>query len=171
MSEPLTYVHVGVGGWGQHWCTEVLPRLKRMGLAQAVAAVDINPEALANAQGQLNLSEGQLYSDAEEAIAQTRPDFITIVVPPAFHEHKVDLAIKYDCHILSEKPIADTMDACCRIYKAELFCKWLNGEPAPPNNLDDNIQCAAMLFAAVESAHSGKIVDVQEFLDTHMAQE
>ncbi len=352
MSEPLTYVHIGVGGWGQHWCTEVLPRLKRIGLAQAVAAVDINPEALANAQEQLNLSEGQLYSDAEEAIVQTRPDFVTIVVPPAFHEPMVDLAIKYDCHILSEKPIADTMYACCRIYKkvksagkkmavtmshrfdqdkqtleheikskkygrlnyivarfthncrefgswgefrhkipdpllvegtvhhfdilralsgsnakkvhalswnppwgeyagdstaliliemqngtncmyegakanastmngwtneyfraeceygtltldcrklellqgeawdepevkeiplleqeawtnawlAELFCKWLNGEPAPPNNLDDNIQCAALLFAAVESAHSGKIVDVQEFLDTHMTQ-
>jgi len=298
----------------------------------------------------LNLSEEQLYTDAEDAIAQTRPDFITIVVPPAFHEHMVDLALKYDCHILSEKPIADTMHACCRIYKkvkssgkkmavtmshrfdqdkqtleheiksekygrlnyivarfthncrkfgswgefrhkipdplliegtvhhfdilralsgsdakevhalswnppwgeyagdstaliliemqngvnciyegakanastlngwtneyfraecehgtltldcrklellrgeawdepeveeiplleqeawtnpwlAELFCKWLNGEPAPPNNLDDNIQCAALLFAAVESAHSGTIVDVQAFLETHL---
>ena len=41
---------------------------------------------------------------------------------------------------------------------------WLNGGEAPPNGLDDNIQCCALLFAAIESAHSGRIVDVQEFL-------
>jgi len=350
MSTLLTYVQIGVGGFGQHWCTEVLPRLKQLGLAEAVGAVDINPEALAKAHEQLGLSEEQLYSDAKEAIIQTRPDFIIIVVPPAFHEQMVDLALKYDCHILSEKPIADSMDACCRIYRevkasgkkmavtmshrfdrdkqtleheiksrkygrlnyimgrftnncrqfgswgefrhkiadpllvegtvhhfdilralsgsnarkvhtvswnpqwgeyagdstaliliemengtkcvyegakanastmngwgneyfraecehgtlvldsrklellqggawdkpevgeiplldqeawknawlAELFCGWLKGDAAPPNSLDDNIQCAALLFAAIESAHSGTIVDVQSFLKKHM---
>ena len=117
MSNLLRYVQIGVGGFGQHWCTDVLPRLKKIGLAEAVGAVDINPEALAKAQEQLDLSEEQLYSEAEEAIAQTKPDFINIVVPPAFHEQMVDLALKYDCHILSEKPIADSMDACCRIYQ------------------------------------------------------
>ena len=38
----LRYVHIGVGGWGQHWCTAVLPRLKSLGLAEAAGAVDIN---------------------------------------------------------------------------------------------------------------------------------
>ena len=44
-------------------------------------------------------------------------DFVVIVVPPAHHESIVDLALKYDMDILSEKPIADTMEACCRVYK------------------------------------------------------
>jgi predicted dehydrogenase len=353
MRKLLTYVHIGVGGWGQHWCTEVLPRLRRIGLAKAVGAVDINPTVLGKAQEQLSLSESQLFTDAEEAIARTRPDFITIVVPPALHEQMVDLALKFDCHVLSEKPIADSMEACCRIYKkvrsagkkmaitmshrfdqdkqtleheikhkkygplnyiigrfthncrkfgswgefrhripdplliegtvhhfdilrslsgsnakrvhsvswnppwgeysgdstaliliemenginclyegakanastmngwtneyfraecedgtlvldsrelkvlrgdawdkpevsdvalleqevwknawlAELFCHWLNGKSAPPNNLDDNIQCAALLFAAIESAHCGRIIDVQEYLEKHLKQE
>ncbi|NRA40421.1 MAG: Gfo/Idh/MocA family oxidoreductase [Planctomycetes bacterium] len=347
----LKYVHIGVGGFGQFWCKYFLPRLKDIGLAEAVAAVDVNPENLALAEEQLGLSPEQLYADAEEAIAACRPDFITIVVPPAFHEQMVDLALKYDCHILSEKPIADTMEACCRIYKkvqasgkkmavtmshrfdqdkqtlereihkekygrlnyivsrfthncrefaswgefrhkipdplliegtvhhfdilrslsasnaqkvhtvswnppwgeyagdstaliiiemengtkcvyegakanastmngwckeyfraecehgtleldarklsvlrseawaekpqrediplleqdawanawlAELFCKWLQGGEAPANTLEDNIQCAALLFAAVESAHNNEIVDVQEYLQKHM---
>ena len=30
--------------------------------------------------------------------------------------------------------------------------------------IDDNIQCAALLFAAIESARTGKVVDVQEYL-------
>ncbi len=350
MNKPLKYIHIGVGGFGQHWCTAVLPRLKELGLAVPVAAVDINPEMLAKAKTQLGLADDQIYSNAEKAIAERKPDFITIVVPPAFHEKMVDLAVAHGCHILSEKPIADTMEACCRIYSkvkkaglkmavtmshrfdqdkqtleaeirggkygrlnyivgrfthncrkfaswgkfrheipdpllvegavhhfdilralsgsnaktvyaltwnppwgeyagdstgivtiemengvkcvyegakansstmngwtneyfraecedgtleldrrclrvmrgvawdkplsqdlpllqqpvwmnawlAELFVNWLDGGPQPPNNLDDNIQCCAMLFAAIESAHTGQVVDVQEFLERNM---
>jgi predicted dehydrogenase len=346
MNTPLRYVHIGVGGFGQHWCTEVLPRLKDLGLAVPVAAVDIDPEALVNARDQLGLADGQLYTNAGQALAEREADFVTIVVPPAFHEEMVDLAVRHGCHILSEKPIADTMPACCRIYRqvkqaglkmavtmshrfdqdkqslerriksgaygqldyivgrntwtcrqkpiwgkfryeipdplliegtvhhfdimrslaganartvhavtwnpgwseflgdaqglillemengvkvfyegakanasqlngwdndywraecehatleldrrqlrvirgereaeplplleqevwtnawlAELFVGWLDGGDPPPNNLDDNIHCAALLFAAVESAHTGHIVNVPEFLDRHM---
>ena len=105
MSEPLRVVQIGTGGWGQHWCTAVLPRLRDMGLAQAVAAVDINTDALSKAKAQLGLEDSQLYTDAGKAIEATRPDFVTIVVPPARHESMVDLAIRHGCHILSEKPI------------------------------------------------------------------
>ncbi len=349
MSKPLTYVQIGVGGFGHWWCNVFLPRLTEMGLAKAVAAVDINPEVLPNAKQPLGLEDGQLYTDAEKAISETRPDFVTIVVPPAFHEQMVDIALKYNCHILSEKPIADSMEVCCRIYKkvrsagrkmavtmshrfdqdkqslerliksgdygaldyivgrntwncrkfpawgafrykipdtllvegtvhhfdimrsltgsdaktvhaltwnpawsdfagdsqgliliemesgvrvfyegaksnsttlntwghdywraecekatlildnrklctmsdlsgehkvvdvplaeqpvwmnswlAELFVNWVNGGETPPNSLDDNIQCAALLFAAIESAHTGKIVPVQEYLERHL---
>lgn len=33
MNRPLQYIHIGVGGFGQHWCTAVLPRLSELGLA------------------------------------------------------------------------------------------------------------------------------------------
>jgi predicted dehydrogenase len=350
MKKPLRYIHIGVGGFGQHWCTAVLPRLRELGLAEPIAAVDINPDILKKAKSQLGLTDEQLYSSAALALAARKPDFITIVVPPAFHEEMVDLAVKHGCHILSEKPIADTMAASCRIYckvknaglkmavtmshrfdqdkqtleheiksgrygrlnyvvarfthncrkfaswgkfrheipdplliegtvhhfdifraltgsnartvytvawnppwgeyagdstamvtmemengakcfyegakanastmngwtneyfraecedatleldrrwlrllrggawdkplaqdlpliqqpawmnpwLAEIFVNWLNGGEAPPNTLDDNIQCCALLFAAVESAHTGQPVDVQEFLRKNM---
>jgi hypothetical protein len=46
----------------------------------------------------------------------------------------------------------------------------VNGETAGhPTCLEDNIQCAALLFAAVESAHTGAVVDVQEYLRRHIA--
>lgn len=346
MSKPPRYIHIGVGGFGQHWCTAVLPRLRKLGLAIPVAAVDLNQEVLVKAKEQLGLDDDQLYTSAEQAFAEREADFVTIVVPPAVHEEMVGLAVEHGCHILSEKPIADTMAACCRIYHkvksaglkmavtmshrfdqdkqslerqiesgeygkldyivgrntwtcrkkpswgkfryeisdplliegtvhhfdimrslaganaktvhaltwnpdwsefqgdaqvlillemengvkvfyegakanasqlnawgndywraecdkatleldrrelrvirgdretkslplaeqdawtnawlAELFCKWLKGDSAPPNSLDDNIQCAALLFAAIESAHSGTIVDVQGFLKEQM---
>jgi len=48
------------------------------------------------------------------------------------------------------------------------FCRWLNGGPEPQTSLEDNMQCAALTFAALESAFSGKEVDVQSFLKEHM---
>ena len=321
-----------------------------MGLAEPVAAVDINREVLGKAKAQLGLGDEDLFTDAAEALSRRKADFVTIVVPPAFHEQMVDLAVKHGCHILSEKPIADTIAGCCRIYSkvraaglkmavtmshrfdqdkqsleaavksgeygrlnyvvhrfthncrefgswgefrhripdplliegtvhhfdilravsgsnaktvytlswnppwgeyagdstalitmemengvkcfyegakanastlngwtedyvraecekgtleldrrrlrvlrggpwetplaedlelkeqpawknawlAEMFCEWLLGGEAPPNTIEDNIQCAALLFAAVESAHTGKVVDVQAFLAAQM---
>ena len=349
MKRPLTYVHIGVGGFGQHWCTTVLPRLRELGLAEPIAAVDIDPSALAKAKQQLGLGDDHLYTSAQQALSERRPDFITIVVPPAAHEEMVRLAVAHGCHILSEKPIADTMAASCRIYRmvkdaglrmavtmshrfdqdkqtlerrihsgeygrldylvgrntwtcrrrgqwgtfrydiddpllvegtvhhfdimrslsgadaqsvhclawnpawsefqgdaqglmlvemtngvkvfyegakanasqlngwaqdywraeceeatlvldrrqlhtirdldgehveqavplddqpawtnawlAQMFCEWLLGGEPPPNSLDDNIQCVALLFAAIESAHTGRTVDVQAFLGRHL---
>jgi hypothetical protein len=53
-------------------------------------------------------------------------------------------------------------------WLAGLFLDWLEGGVEPPNSLEDNIQCAALQFAALESAHSGLPVDVQEFLARHL---
>jgi len=349
-TQPLKYIIVGTGGWGSYWCAEVLPRLARLGKAEAAAAVDLSPEALVAARGKLGLPPEKCYTDAARAFAETRADFAIIVVPPAHHEAIVELALAHDMHILSEKPIADSMAACARIYRkvkaagrkmavtmshrfdrdkqsleaaihsgrygplhyivgrftmncrkfgswgefrhripdallvegtvhqfdilrslaradartvyavtwnppwgefagdssalitlmmtngvkcfwegakanasslnrwghdyfraecaegtleldnrwlrvlrgqpwerplaedlpllagdawmnpflAERFCDWLAGGDPPPTHLDDNIQCAALLFAAIESAHSGKPVDVQEFLARHV---
>ena len=117
MTAPLKYIQIGVGGHGQSWCTAVHARLRALGLAEPVAAVDIDRNVLSTAQEQLGLAENALYDSADEALAaHAEVDFITIVVPPAAHEQMVDLALRHDCHILSEKPVADTMEASCRIY-------------------------------------------------------
>ena len=54
-------------------------------------------------------------------------------------------------------------------WLAEMFVDWLNGGPEPPNSLEDNIHCAALLFAAIESANSGKVVDVRQYLSDWLA--
>jgi predicted dehydrogenase len=347
----LKYIIVGTGGFGGYWCSRVLPRLATLGKASAVAAVDLNPENLKNAQEHLGLPPEKCYGDINRAFDENPADFAIIVVPPAFHESVVDVSLAHNLHILSEKPIADSMEACARIFHkvkkagkkmavtmshrfdqdkqtleaaiksgefgdlsyvvhrftdnrrafgswgifrheipdtllieatvhhfdilralcasdaatvfaqswnppwgeyagdstafinirmkngthclyegananastmngwggdylraecdkgtleldnrqlrvltgtpdapptareipllerevwqnpwiAEMFCDWLAGGPPPPTQLDDNIQCAALLFAAVESAHTGKVVDVQEYLAKHLA--
>ena len=48
-------------------------------------------------------------------MAENPADFCTIVVTPAHHEAVVDAALARGLHILSEKPIADTLAASVRI--------------------------------------------------------
>jgi predicted dehydrogenase len=113
----MTYkmIQVGTGGHGRSWCARFLPPNVADGLIEVVAAVDVNPEALENARQHLGLSPAQCYTDLERAFRENPADFCTIVVPPGFHEQVVDLAVAHDMHILSEKPIADTLPASLRI--------------------------------------------------------
>src|SRR4029079_199540 len=48
--------------------------------------------------------------------AEQDADFAIVVVPPAHHEAIIDLALGAGCHILSEKPVADTMASSARIF-------------------------------------------------------
>ena len=109
-------IQVGAGGWGTYWCRMFLPPNIQEGLVEVVAAVDINPEALKNyAQEALGLRDDQCYTDLNKAFDENKADFCTVVVPPAYHEQVVDAALAHDMHILSEKPIADTLEASVRI--------------------------------------------------------
>jgi predicted dehydrogenase len=45
------------------------------------------------------------------------------------------------------------------------FLDWLDGGPTPATSLDDNIHTAAMIFGAIEAAHTGQSVNVTHMLD------
>jgi predicted dehydrogenase len=111
-------IQVGTGGQGRAWCSRFLPPNIADGRIEVVAAVDVNPAALVNAQEHLGLSPAQCYTDIRRAFAENPADFCTIVTPPAFHEGVVELALEHNLHILSEKPIADTMAGAVRIAAA-----------------------------------------------------
>jgi predicted dehydrogenase len=108
-------IQVGCGGFGGSWCASFLPPNVKDGLIECVAAVDINPEALRNAQEHLGLPPEKCYTSIDRALDENEADFCTVVVPPAHHESIVDAALAHDLHVLSEKPIADTLEASCRI--------------------------------------------------------
>lgn len=113
----MTYkmIQVGTGGFGSLWCRQFLPPNIKDGLIEVVAAVDANPDALQNAREYLGLRADQCYTDLSKAFDEQHADFCTIVVPPAHHETVVNAALAHDMHILSEKPIADTLEASVRI--------------------------------------------------------
>ncbi|HEY8455658.1 MAG TPA: Gfo/Idh/MocA family oxidoreductase [Actinopolymorphaceae bacterium] len=115
----MTYrlIQVGTGGIGAFWCGAMLPPFVAEGRIEVVAAVDINPAALENAQRGLGLSPDRCYTDLAKALEDHPADICTVVVPPAFHEDVVNAALDHGLHILSEKPIADTLQASIRIAR------------------------------------------------------
>ena len=115
MTNKYRMIQVGTGGQGNGWCSRFLPPNIADGRIEPVAAVDVNPDVLINAQQHLGLPPEKCYTDIERAFDENPADFCTVVVPPAFHESVVDVALAHDMHIISEKPIADTLEGSVRI--------------------------------------------------------
>jgi predicted dehydrogenase len=108
---------VGVGSWGEWWCEKFLPPNIADSTLEIAAVVDINPDALEIAKKHLGLNGRQCFTDVETAFSAVPADFCIIVVPPAHHEAVVDAAIRHHLHILSEKPLADNLEASVRIVE------------------------------------------------------
>ncbi|MER9056903.1 Gfo/Idh/MocA family oxidoreductase [Mesorhizobium sp. M0910] len=113
----MTYkvLHIGAGGFGEYWCHTFLPLNAADGIIEVVGLVDIDSKALEKGRNHLGLNAEQCFTSAQEAFEAVDTDFCTIVIPPALHESIVDLALARGMHILSEKPIADTMEASVRV--------------------------------------------------------
>ena len=60
-------------------------------------------------------------------------------------------------------------DAFGHPWIAEQFCDWCRKGPLPPTHLKDHIQTVAMTFAAIESAETGRPVNVQEYLEQQLS--
>jgi predicted dehydrogenase len=108
-------IQVGTGGFGATWCRQFLPPSVDEGRIEVVAAVDQNPASLDNARRFLGLPPERCYTSTRAAFEENPADFCTVVVPPAAHEEVVDLAVEHGLDILSEKPIADSVEASVRI--------------------------------------------------------
>lgn len=114
---PLRCLHVGLGGWGAAWCRTTLPDLVSTETIDVVGVVDIDPARHLVAQEHLSLPAERCFIDVRHAIEQAEPDFVTVVVTPSHHEEVIDAAVQHHLPILCEKPIADTMAGCCRVYR------------------------------------------------------
>ena len=116
----MTYrmIHVGLGGQGETWLTEAIPPNVEASRIEVVAAVDTDPGRHELAQAELGLSPERCYTDLDTALTERDADFCSVVTPPAAHEPVVDIALKHGLDILSEKPIADTLEGSVRIARA-----------------------------------------------------
>ncbi|WP_439366080.1 Gfo/Idh/MocA family protein [Bradyrhizobium sp. DASA03005] len=113
----MTYkvLHIGAGGFGERWCDTFLPANIADGTIDIVGVVDIDHKALEKGRRHLGLKPERCFTSAQEAFQSVEADFCTIVIPPPLHESIVDLALDRGIDILSEKPIANTIEASVRI--------------------------------------------------------
>jgi len=107
---------IGAGGMAGAWIRHFFPAFRER--TEIVGLVDVAEEPLRSSGDFLGLPESHRFREMAEAFARVEADYCTIVIPPAFHKDAVLQAVARKMPILSEKPIADTWEACLEIYRA-----------------------------------------------------
>ena len=116
MSAKRRVLMVGAGGLARRWIRNFYePHRER---TEIVGLVDVNEAVLTEQADYLGLPANRRYTNMADAFAEVDADFCTIVIPPAYHKDAVLHAVERKMDILSEKPIADTWEACREIYAA-----------------------------------------------------
>lgn len=106
-------IQVGVGGWGGTWIEKVLAS----GSWELGACVDVNTEALLDAQAAHGIDPSRCFTSVEEAAAAISADAALVVVPPQRHLAIAAESFDAGLHVLVEKPLADTMDSGRRMVR------------------------------------------------------
>ena len=93
------------------WLKAIAEASDLAGRIKVVGLVDINPAVARARADEFGLSEAIIGSDLDVVLAQTKPDLLLDVVIPAARHDVVATGLRHGCHILSEKPMATSLDA------------------------------------------------------------
>lgn len=105
----LTAVMAGCGAMSDGWLTALreIPYLKDN--VRLVGMVDLDPEVAVRRAEKHGLGGISVSADLPEMLAQLKPDLLfDLVVPPARFA-VVEAGLAAGCHVLSEKPMANTL--------------------------------------------------------------
>jgi predicted dehydrogenase len=110
--EKLRLIQCGVGGMGKAWRENAT---KLADDFEVVAIVDINAVALEEASAHLDLPSPCGFANLHDALDAVEADAILTVTPPSIHIEHAKLAFARGLHVLTEKPIADTLENAKRM--------------------------------------------------------
>ena len=118
----LKILHIGCGGISHAWFTSITKRND----IEICGIVDINKESALKKASEFNL-DCPVFTDAESAIQQVKPDVAIDNIVPAGRLKLAELCMSKGLHVFSEKPLADTIGNAKQIinfadkYKREFF--------------------------------------------------
>jgi predicted dehydrogenase len=114
MYAPLRAVLAGCGGISQAW---LAPAVKLEGL-EIVGLVDLSVDAARQRAAEFNLANIEIGSDLGRVLDRTSPDIVFDCTVPEAHVDVTLEALGHGCHVLGEKPLADSMDNARRMVSA-----------------------------------------------------
>src|SRR4051794_4161052 len=97
---------IGCGAMSKTWL-EASARIEGL---EIVGLADLDRSRAQSRAREFAFADPVLATGVEELLARAKPDIVfDVVVPQARHE-VVSAALRAGCHVLSEKPMAETMD-------------------------------------------------------------
>lgn len=111
MSNTLNVILIGLGKMGQKWIHTIHENEN----VNCVGYVESNEDLLIKVGEDYQISKDLLFSDLTTAAKNQKADFVINVTPPSIHKEVSFIALGYGLHVLSEKPLADTMESAVDI--------------------------------------------------------
>lgn len=110
----MDMIQVGLGDFGLSWLRDVIIPCEAV---RIIGLVDANPDRLRIGKELAGLSDTQLFTTIQDALAAARPQFILNATPPDKHK-LIDLeAMNRHIAVLSEKPIAEQYEDALELLK------------------------------------------------------
>jgi len=149
MARALRAVLVGCGGMAGAWLkpAATVPGLEIAGL------VDIRRENAERRREEFGLTRAVVGTDLRAMLKAVKPDIVFDVTVPESHCGVVTQALRNGCHVLGEKPMADSMTNARRMLAAARKSRRIYA-------VTQNYRYNAQIQALRQVAHSGRIGDV-----------
>ena len=114
MSGKIKVVLAGCGGMSGRWLevSKGMPDLEIVGL------VDIREEAARKRAADFQLEDAAIGTDLKRMLDQTSPDVVFDCTVPEAHAQVTLEALGHGCHVMGEKPMADSMENARKVVKA-----------------------------------------------------
>ena len=110
----MKVIQIGIGGMGNAW----LGAVNRSPHVDFAAHVEINSDIADRQAAAYGLSRERIYSTLREALSNVEADAVIDVTPPQFHRDNAIIALEAGLPVLSEKPLATTLDDARAIVQA-----------------------------------------------------
>ncbi len=104
MDDELKVLVVGCGAMSNKWLGVAEKELRIVGL------VDIQRENAERRAKEYGIRNERVFEDLDAALKSTRPDMVFDCTVPEAHYEVTMKALSAGCHVLSEKPLADSME-------------------------------------------------------------
>lgn len=103
----LRLIQCGVGGFGASWVQSIVSASPDFEL---VGIVDLVEKNLHESGEAIGLTEERRFKTLEAALDAVETDAILTVTPPPVHIEHAKIAFSRGLHLMTEKPIADTIE-------------------------------------------------------------
>ncbi|MBA2495412.1 MAG: Gfo/Idh/MocA family oxidoreductase, partial [Acidobacteria bacterium] len=105
---------IGTGGIG-HIRVQALDRMKNCELS---AVTDVDKERARALASSFSNKKISVFNDYRQMLASDSVDAVIVSTPPQFHEEITISALEAGKHVLCEKPLANSVEACRRMVEA-----------------------------------------------------
>ncbi len=93
------------------WLKAIAADRELQSIIRVVGLVDVNPEAARALAAEFEIEDAVIGSDLDAVLTETAPDILFDIVIPAARRDVVATALRHGCHVLSEKPMAASLEA------------------------------------------------------------